>query len=60
MAVFQLSCKGPEQKLIKVNERFLLALMALDKALYKLSFTILCKGKKAIILLIFPGNLRHR
>lgn len=60
MAVFQLSCKGPEQKLIKVNGRFLLALMALDKSLYELSFTIQCKGKKAIILLIFLGNLRHR
>lgn len=60
MAVFQLSCKGPEQKLITVNEIFLLALMALDKALYESNFTIQCKGKKAIILLIFLGNLRYR
>lgn len=60
MAVFQLSCKGAEQKRIKVNESFLLALMALDKTLYELSFAIQCKGKKAIILLIFLGNLRHR
>jgi len=60
MAVFQLSCKGPEQKHIKGSERFLLALMALDKTLYELSFTIQCKSKKAVILLIFLGNLRHR
>lgn len=51
MAVFQLSCIRPEQKLIKVNERFLFALMALNKVLCELTCTIQCKGKKTIILL---------
>lgn len=48
MAVFQLSCKRPEQKLIKVNERFLLALMALDKDLYELSFKIQYRAKNLL------------